>query len=79
METILNEINIGPLIRLQARLGKTGSLGPWRGVMVYRSKPSLCQNDPPMSGSFWHSEGFLQCTMTLLQGQKKSGFAQPKL
>ena len=28
------------------RLGKTGSLGPWRRVTVYRRKPSLYQIDP---------------------------------
>ena len=33
-------------------------------------KPSLCQNDPHIGESFWHSEGLLRCTMTLLQGPK---------
>ena len=34
-----------------------------------------------MWGSFWHSEGFLQWIMTLLQVSKaqKSGFAQPTI
>ena len=27
-------------------MGKTGSLGPWRKVIVYCSKLSSCQNDP---------------------------------
>ena len=47
-------------------LGNAGSLGPWRRVMVHLRKPLLCQNDPHIGGSFWHSEGFLRCTMTLL-------------
>ena len=38
--------------------------------MVHHRKPSQCQNDPHIGGSFWHSEGFLLCTMTLLQGAK---------
>ena len=29
------------------RVGKTGSLGPWSSVIVYCSKLSFCQNDPP--------------------------------
>ena len=28
------------------RVGKTGSLRPWRRVMLHRRKHSLCQNDP---------------------------------
>ena len=52
------------------RLGKIGSLGPWRRVMVHRRKPSLCQNDPHIVGSFWHSKGLLRYTMILLQGPK---------
>ena len=60
-----------PCSYLQFRLGKTGSLRPWRRVMqVHRRKPSLCQNDPHIGGSFWLSEDLLQCTMTLLQGPK---------
>ena len=35
-------------VSMHISLGKTGSLGPWRRVIVHRRKPSLCQNDPPM-------------------------------
>ena len=52
------------------RVGKTGSLGPWSKVIVYCSKLSFCQNDPPMGESFWQKESLLQYTMTLLQGPK---------
>ena len=38
--------------------------------MVHLRKPLLCQNDPHIGGSFWHSEGLPRCTMTLLQGPK---------
>ena len=55
---------------MDIRLGKPDLWGPWRRVMVHRRKPSLCQNDPHIGGSFWHSEGLLRCTMTLLQGPK---------
>ena len=30
------------------RVGKTGSLGPWRRLIVYCSKLYFCQNDPPI-------------------------------
>jgi hypothetical protein len=48
------------------RVGKTGSLGPWSGVIVYCSKLSFCQNDSPIA---W-GKSLLQYTMTLLQGSK---------
>ena len=38
--------------RVQTRVGKTGSLEPWSRVIVYCSKLSFCQNDPPMGESF---------------------------
>ena len=34
-------------IFLYIRVGKKGSLGPWSRVIVYCSKLSFCQNDPP--------------------------------
>ena len=52
------------------RVGKTGSLGPWRRLIVYCSKLYFCQNDPPMGESFWQKKNLLQYTMTLLQGPK---------
>ena len=55
---------------LQFRVGKRGSLGPWSRVIVYFSKLSFCQNDPPMEESFCQKESLLQYTMTLLQGPK---------
>ena len=57
-------------IRVYTRVGKTGSLGPWSRVIVYCSKLSFCQNDPPMGESFWQKKSLLQYTMTLLQGPK---------
>ena len=33
------------------RVGKTGSLGPCSRVIVYFSKLSFCQNDPPMGSA----------------------------
>ena len=55
---------------MDIRVGKTGSLEPWSRVIVYCSKLSFCQNDPPMGESFWQKESLLQYTMTLLQGPK---------
>ena len=55
---------------MYVRVGKTGCLGPWSRVIVYCSKLSFCQNDPPIGESFWQKESLLQYTMTLLQGPK---------
>ena len=70
---------------MYSRVGKTGSLKPWSRVIVYSSKLSFCQNDPPLAGglgglwptrfspnwgSFWQKDSFLQYTMTQLQGPK---------
>ena len=44
------------------RVGKTGSFGPWSRVIMYCSKLSFCQNDPPMGESFWQKESLLQYT-----------------
>ena len=52
------------------RVGKTGYLGPWSKVIVYRSKLSFCQNDPSMGVILAKKENLLQHTMTLLQGPK---------
>ena len=53
-------------IYITIMVGKTGSLGPWNRVIVYWSKLSFCQNDPPMGESFCQKESLLQYTMTLL-------------
>ena len=45
---------IQTLLRRMFRVGKKGSLGPWSRVMVCYSKPSFCQNDPPI-GTRWHT------------------------
>ena len=54
------------------RVGKTGSFGLWRRVIVYQL--SFRRNDPPppqaMGESFWQKESLLQYTMTLLQGPR---------
>ena len=54
-------------------------LGGESWCQLHSRKPSLCQNDPHSGGSFWHSEGLIRCTMTLLQGPQRSGCAQPNL
>jgi hypothetical protein len=58
------------------RIGKTVSLGPWSRAIVYCSKLSFSQNDPPMGESFWQKESLLEYTMTLLQ---RSCFAHPNI
>ena len=78
-ENCLILVENGPMTITYIRLGKTRSLGPCKRVMVHRRKPSLCHNDAYIGGSFWHSESFLRCTMTLLQGPKDPWFAQPNL
>ena len=63
---LLKIVNIYDVSTLH-RLGKTGSLGPWRRVIgsLHYAKMILIFGD-----HFLHSEGLLQCTMTLLQGPK---------
>ena len=47
--TLVKLTNAYPqLDEVQVRVGKTGSLRPWSRIIVYCSKLSFCQNDPPM-------------------------------
>ena len=62
---------------INIRVGKTGSLGPWRRVIVHCSKLFFCQNDWVMGESFWQKDSLLQYTMTLRQGPQRSCFANP--
>ena len=60
------------------RVGKTGSLGPWSRVIVYCSKLSFCQNDPPMQweNHFGKKKAcYNTLHMTLRQGPKYPVFS----
>ena len=52
------------------RVGKTGSFGPWSRVIVYASKMSFCQNDPPIYSP--NSTNVMNCTV-----KKKATYTSP--
>ena len=50
--TIFDPVQKATTVLMFIRVGKTGSLGPWKIVIVYFSKLSFCQNDSPIGGHF---------------------------